>query len=191
MMTTKFRASYSVLNTWVSGDWQRAIKMYFKLEKFITPAMAEGSKYHEGWEKEIAETKCLPSIFGMKPLKKPSPELKLVVELAEWLDLVGVIDCWDQKTGVIYEFKTGKKSSESYASDMQVGVYALLMTAYGSKPQKAEIHHYDQYTRKVDMSIVWLSDILIDKALNWVATIGSEMHNYLVENKLYEKFKRQ
>lgn len=185
-MTPKFRASYTVLNTWYSGDWERAIKQYFKLDKFITPAMADGKRYHEMWEMETSETKALPMTFGGKKLTNPKPEYKTVVELEPWLDLVGVIDCLDENT--IHEYKTGKTTSEVYAGSMQPSVYGLLATFDDKFVDRAVIHHFDQYSKTVDMSIVWLTDKKLDYAHEWVLGLGSEMHNYFLENNLYERF---
>lgn len=185
-MTNKFRASYSVLNTWASGDWERAIKMYFKLEKFTTRAMAEGKEFHEAWEAHINKYKTLPNEFDETVLKDPKPELKLVVQIYDWLELVGVIDCLD--VPAIYEFKTGKTTSEIYAVSKQPAVYGVLATMSGFVVDRAFIYHYDQYKKQTDMSQVWLTDKTLQMGINWIETLASEMHDYLVENKLYERF---
>lgn len=185
-MSHKFRASFTVLEKWASGDWEGAIKAYFKLDKFTTPAMAEGKRYHELWAKEIEATTTLPAVFGNTKLWQPKAEVKKVVELEPWLDLVGVIDCYDKP--VIYEFKTGKQSSEHYAGSHQCGVYSVLASFGDMYVDRAVIWHYDQYTRKSDMSQVWLTDKLMENSHEWIITQSSEMHNYLNENKLYERF---
>lgn len=182
----KFRASYSILSVWAGGDWERAIKMYFKLEKFTTPAMAEGKRYHEQWEQHIKATKTLPAVFGGAKLQQPETEVKKVVELEPWLDLVGVIDCLDQP--IIYDWKTGKQSSEHYAGTMQPGVYGVLASFAGHYVDRAIIWHYDQYSQKKDVSQVWLTDARLAHAQNWIVTHASDMHHYLTENKLYERF---
>lgn len=186
MNQPKFRASYSVLTQWSSGNWDMAIGMYFKLKKFTTIQMAEGSEFHKNWEQETLKSKCLPAVFGGAKLIAPKCELKLVAQLDEWLELVGVIDCMDAPT--IYEFKTGKTSSEIYANGVQPAVYGVLSTMSGYVVDKAEVHHYDQYTKKVDMSIVWLTKKHLEDAYNWVYSLSSEMHAYFLENDLYNKY---
>lgn len=185
-MTNKFRASYSILSAWASGDWERAVKMYFKLETFTSPAMEEGKRFHEQWAKYIEENKSTPPELGGIKLLNPTPEIKKTVNIHDWLDLVGVIDCYDKP--IIYEWKTGKQSSESHASSPQAGVYGVLATLAGFYADKAEIYHYDQHLKKSDMSIVWLTDKVLKDSLNWVETLSSEMHNFLLENGLYEKY---
>lgn len=185
-MNHKFRASYSILSTWASGDWEKAIKMYFRLETFTSPAMEEGKKYHQEWAEYILKNKTTPPELGTIKLNDPTPEIKITVNIHDWLDLVGVIDCYDKPA--IYEWKTGKSSSESHASSPQAGVYGVLATLHGLYADRAEIYHYDQYTKKSDRSIVWLTDQVLKDSLNWVETLASEMHNYLLENKLYEKY---
>ena len=186
MSNNKFRASFSVLSLWASGNWEMAVKQYFKLEKFLTPQMAEGRDWHEKWAKHIAETKTMPIEFGGAKLKSPIAEQKTVVNIDTWLDLVGIIDCYDNPT--VYEWKTGKQTSESYAGTMQGGIYAMLATLSGKYVEKIEIHHYDQYSKKSDMSIIWVTPELMEKAHNWVVTLSAEIHTYFTENGLYDRF---
>jgi hypothetical protein len=186
MNLNKFRASYSVLSAWNAGSYERAVGMYFKMADFTTDAMEEGRDFHEKWEREIITTKCLPSCFGSKKLLDPKTELKLVVQLAEWLELVGKIDCIDSPT--IHEFKTGKTTSEVYANGLQLPIYGVLASLGGLDASKGEIHHLDQSRGIVDVSTVWLTKRVKEDAFNWVVTNASEMQNYLLENNLYEKF---
>ncbi len=95
-----------------------------------------------------------------------------------------MIDCYDEETKTIYDWKTGATQSDSYASGMQPKVYQILIP----EAVKAEIHHYDQHARTTDMSIVHLTKQTLEEAVNWVVTLSAEMHDYLTENKLYERF---
>ena len=112
-------------------------------------------------------------------------ELKLTVNLYPWLDLVGVIDCYDRPT--IYEFKTGNRSAAKHANDFQVAVYGVLATLSDLHVERAEIHRYNQYTNKADMSVVWLTDRLLRDGINWIETFGRNV-SILVEKRLYERF---
>lgn len=185
-MNNKFRASFSILKMWESGAWDKAIEAYFKMSQFTTRSMEEGKEYHEGWQKETNRTQCLPSVFGAKKLTSPKTELKLVVALADWLDLVGVIDCLDGD--VIYEYKTGKTNSEIYLNSVQPAVYGVLAVYSGFVVKKAEIYHFDQHSKKMDMSIVWLTDRVIDDAYEWIFSVSSEMYAYFNENDLFNRF---
>ncbi len=182
----KFRASYSVLSLWQSGRWEDAINAYFKLEEFATPQMEAGKSLHAEWEKETTATNCLPAIFGGQKLTKPQSELKLVVELEPWLDLVGVIDCYDSPD--VHEFKSGVKSSQQYANDKQIGVYAVICILSDMPAKRLFIHHWNQYTKQADTSMVWVTEQLLKDTVAWVETTASEMHNYFIENQLYERF---
>lgn len=178
----KFRASFSVLSQWDSGNTDRAVEMYFKLKSFTTRSMAEGKEWHEKWEQEVKKSKCLPMIFGGYPLNKPQTELKIVRQLDTWLKLVGKLDLVDGKT--IWDYKTGVTPSERYANSWQPRVYQLLYPS----ANRAVILHYNQINKKVDTSIVHLTDKSLEKVINWTVTLASEMHNYLTENHLYERF---
>lgn len=185
-MVNKFRASYTVLDQWASGNWEQAIKTYFKLEKFVTPAMQDGREWHEKWAKYITENKKLPIEFGGKELIAPIAEQKTVVQLEDWLELVGIIDCYDKP--IIYEWKTGKQSSEVYAGSMQGGIYAMLGTMSKKYVEKVEIHHYDQYRKTSEMSIVWVTPTLLEDTYNWIVTLAAEMHTYFEKENLYGRF---
>lgn len=185
----KFRASWTVLSNWASGNWERAIKEYFKLEKFATPSMVEGREYHKKWSEYIKKMKKLPPEFGEKELRNPISEEKKVVQLAPWLEFVFVIDLLDEPT--LYEFKTGKRSSENYASSMQMPIYAVGATYSGFLVQKAIIYRYDQYLKKTDMSFLWITDKVLADAHNWIITLAGEMQNYFLVNHLYDKFKNR
>lgn len=182
----KFRASYSVLNTWHGGNYEMAVKMYFHLEQFTTPAMADGIRYHKLWASYIDKNKQMPVEFGGESLLEPRTELKKVITLAPWLDLVGVIDCFD--TSTIYEFKTGKTSSQDYANSKQPIVYQVLM--HELKPNKAIVHRYDQHKKKSDMSIVHLTETSFRHGVKWIVENAKEMHAYLTDQGLYERFAR-
>jgi hypothetical protein len=181
-----FRASYSILNMWKSGNWEMAVKAYFKMESFTSEQMADGKIWHDKWRAETEATLCLPEIFGGKKLRKPLVEQKYVVNLHPWLNLVGVIDCLDAPT--IYEYKTGKESSESYANSRQIGVYGVLATYAGHYVDRAEIYRYDQYKKQSDMSVVWITEKLLNDSFNWIDTLSSEMHDYFLQNNLYNRF---
>lgn len=182
----KFRASFTVLNAWQSGNWERAIKYYFKLEEFTTPEMLQGRELHKKWADETKKTKCLPEVFGGQKLQNPIVEQKVVVELEPWLDFVFIIDCLDAP--VLHEYKSGKSSSESYAGSWQTGAYAVGAVSAGFYVDRAEVHHYDQYMKVSDMSILHITDKVLEDSYNWIITISSEMHNYFIVNGLYRQY---
>lgn len=192
MSNHRFRASFTVMNLWAQGNWDRAIKTYFKLEKFTTPAMADGQLWHEKWKSETRETGCLPKVFGGAKLANPIVEDKQVVPLSDWLDLVFIIDCLDAPT--IHEYKTGTTASSVYANSMQMPLYALGAMTLGHYVDKGIIYRMNQHKKKkdgnydVEVSTVWLTDAMVDKAQNWMLTIASEMHNYFTTNDLYVRF---
>jgi len=186
-MQPKLRASYTLLDMWAKGDWQGAINYYFKIKAFVTPAMVDGRNWHTKWEHEVEHTKALPAIFTpKKTFNNPLTEVKIEVDLAPWLQVVGKLDVLDAPT--VVEFKTGKQDSEHYTSTYQLPFYAMICAYKGVYVDRGEIYHYDQYTKKVDMSIVWITDEQLANVKNWLETLGSEIHNYFVTNKLYERY---
>lgn len=184
-MNNKFRASYSVLRLWEQGRWQEAIKMYFKLDRYTTEQMAEGKKYHEEWKAETELTNCLPAIFNGQKLIEPIIEQKMTVQVYDWLDLVGIIDCYDKGTATIYEYKTGISNSQEYARTAQISLYGVLALVAKLPVEKAEIHHFNQYDKTADMFMVWMTEAVIKYGFEWLNTHASDMHNYLTSNDLY------
>jgi hypothetical protein len=75
-----------------------------------------------------------------------------------------------------------------YANDWQVAIYAVGATMSGHYIKLAEIYHYDQYIKRMDMSPVWITDKLLNNTYERIITTASEMHNYFEENGLYNKF---
>jgi hypothetical protein len=185
-MSYKFRASYSTLSTWARGDIDRAVEGYFKLATFTTPQMEAGKKFHKEWELEIKETGCMPKVFGGKQIKLPhKTERKIVRQITDWMELVGVIDL-DINSKLLIDFKTGKTPSGAYTQSFQHKLYQILRpTAH-----RFEYHHYDQYKKTSDVSIIYLTDQTMDEGLNYLLTYGAEMHSYLIENRLYERYSK-
>lgn len=185
----KFRASFSILNSWSKGYAQDAIDMYFKLPRESNKFMEEGIKFHKSWEDYINKYKRLhPQLSSTsKGLKEPKCELKLEMPINDHIEFVGVIDCLDLHT--IYEFKSGTKPSSEYANSNQADLYSMLAKYHGYDTDKAMYLHYDQYLKETDSAMVWLTDKRRQLALDWLIEKAEEMHGYLLKNGLYEKYK--
>jgi len=191
MTTPRIKVSYTILNAWAQGRHEDAIKYFFKLDVTQTPAMKEGSDYHKRWEQEIQMTNRLPEVFGGKQLIKPSPEQYIKVDINDWLILSGKIDCYDKPT--IYEFKTSRQTSEDIVRSKQPGVYAVLSTLNKQYVDRCEIYCYNQHLKNDNksMSIVYLTDKVLEDALNWIETLAGDMRSYLEQNKLFEKYSQK
>lgn len=182
----KFRASFTTLNLWQQGRYQDAVACYFHLPTYKSPEMVDGSDWHKRWSQHINDTHTMPIEFGSAKLTNPITEVKKVVSVADWLDLAFIADLVDGST--IYEFKTGSTPSQSYLTSNQIGVYAVGLTLDKHFINRGEIHHYNQYSKKADCSYLWITDELLKDSLNWIETLASEMHQYLLTNNLYERF---
>lgn len=188
MNNHKLRASYTYLNLWASGNWEEAIKAYFKIDKYVSRAMAEGLDYHEEWQAHIEKTKTLPAVFGSIPLNAPVCEDKIVIPVYDWLDLVVKPDCIDLP--IIHEFKTGVSESSDYARTYQPATYAIGMVLLKRPVKYVDIHQYNQYSKKATYSRVVVTERLIKDGLNFIETVGSEMHTYFMEQGLYDRYAR-
>ncbi|HWY36193.1 MAG TPA: PD-(D/E)XK nuclease family protein, partial [Nitrosopumilaceae archaeon] len=133
----------------------------------------------------------LPAVFGAKPLINPIPEQYIKVDVNDWLILSGKIDCYDKPT--IYEWKTGRANSEEIARTKQPAVYAVLATLNGMYADRAEIHCFNQHLANDNksMSIVKITDQVLEEGLNWIVTIAGDMRNYIEQNKLFDKYSQK
>ena len=182
-----FRSSYTMLHIWQSGDWEHFVKSYFHLgEQLTTREMSEGKEFHSQWQKEIEETKCLPKLFGGTQLKDPKCEVKKLVKLEDWLEFVFIADMVDGSD--IHEFKTGVSSSSDWVKTNQIACYGVGMTFDKHFVDRGFVHHWDQYNKRYDMSMIWLTDKVLQETQNWIETLSSEAYDYLLTNKLYERF---
>jgi len=177
----KFRASYSVLSTWETGDWQRAIDQYLRLDKLTTPQMEYGKRLHNEWEKHIKSNKSLPEVFGRTKLVDPKTETKLEIHVADWLDFVCIPDMVDGST--LYEFKTGANDANYWSNTWQTPIYAYALLANKTPVSTAKIYAYNQYSQKPTMALVFLEPNAMQDALNKMWTLASEMWDYIQQNK--------
>lgn len=195
MTQNKFRASFTVCNLWYQKKIDDAIKAYFKIDTFIPKEWIIGKEYHELWQKHIERTGKLPDELGGNQLKNAMCEEKIVIdgkeisEFAEFMEVVFVPDCVDMGDLVIQEFKTGVASSSGYARGWQGILYGYLMHVKGFPIKKVRIIHYNQYTKETEVSVVWITNKTNMMAKEWLITMASDMHAYLMENDLYSKFK--
>jgi hypothetical protein len=182
----KLRASYTYLHLWSSGQWEEAIKAYFKIDKYVSREMAEGLDYHKEWEEHIKKTKTMPAVFGGEKMSNPVCEGKLVIPVYDWLDLVVIPDCIDLP--VIKEFKTGISESSDYARTYQPAIYAIGMVLLKRPVRYVDIHQYNQYSKKATFSRVVVTEKLLKDGLNFIETVGGEMHTYFMEQGLYDRY---
>jgi hypothetical protein len=182
----KLRASFTYLNLWSQGNWEMAIKAYFKLDKYITREMAEGSDYHDQWRDYIQANKKLPEVFGSLPLPNPQCEGKTVIPVYNWLDLVIQPDCVDGQT--IYEFKAGTAESDEYARSWQPAVYAVGLVLLKQPVKYVDIYAYNQYSKRTTYSRVVITKKLLIDGKNWIETVGADMYDYFSKENLWERY---
>lgn len=171
---------------WKTGNWQGAIEAYFKLERYITRGMADGRDLHEEWETHVRDTKTLPIVFGGAKLNNPIPEKKYEIPMYDWMTLVFKPDCVDSPD--LHEFKSGTGSATEYAESLQLPVYAVGLTMADIYVKQGHVHLYNQHSKRSEYASVWITDSLLKKGLNFIQTVGGEMHEYFTKNGLYERF---
>lgn len=184
-----FRASYSILNSWNKGYAQDAIDMYFKLPREPNKYMEDGIKHHTMWQNHIIKHKELHPQLTIIPkkLKYPECEMKLTMPITDDIEFVGMIDCLDEPT--LYEFKTGVKTANEYASTHQGILYGMLATYHGLSVDKIIYIHFNQYLKETDSAMVWLTSKAVDESKQWLIDTASEMNDYLKTNGYYDKYK--
>lgn len=172
-MTKIYRFSFSVLYPWSNGQYEEALNRYLKIGEIETPQMREGKLLHEQWRTETEKTGKLPTVFGDVELQNPECEVKMECMIDEWIQFVGVIDLLEKHR--ITDYKTGNSNSLSYISTPQLRCYQLLCVENGYVPTEAYIRHWNQYTKTVTNSKMYLSQYTLENARDWIITYASEM----------------
>lgn len=183
----QIRLSYSIINSWLQGDFDRALGMLFYKPIEPTPAMIEGRKLHEEWEAEGRKTGRMPEVFG--PVKLINPlferETKRERQLNDWLTVAGRLDTLEDDGKLGKDYKTGTTPATTYANGKQHKVYKVLYPLM----ERFEYHCFNQYLPKdhpdkVTMSIVHLSDTMLEEGVEIILTVGSDIRAYLENNGL-------
>lgn len=139
-----------------------------------TPQQEKGIESHKKWEEIIKEKKEL--VLGKTHLlfKNPKTELKINVSYNEFINLSGIIDCYDSP--LAFDWKTGATSAFESAGKEQLPMYFLMLELIGEEPQGGYIVHYDDATNESSPVFVPNTKRKIESAMNFVDTIGSEMY---------------
>jgi len=181
-----FRASYSILKLWDTGQKSEAIKSYFKLSRFVTKEMEDGINYHKQWEDEIKRTKCLPKIFGSRQLIDPQVEMKLEMPITDWCEFVFKPDLVDGFR--LTDFKTGTKEIGYYVDDYQLPVYALFLAKKGINVDRGVIRKYNQYEKTVETGFTWFTPAKLAEAKKWLIKNITEMSDHFEAEGLFDKY---
>jgi len=174
-----FRCSFSILDPWSKGNYDEALRRYWRVEIQPTQAMIDGKLLHERWQSETQATGCLPKVFGGTKLVKPETERKMDCVIDDWIQFVGVIDLIDENE--IYEYKTGRAGASAYASSWQFRCYQLLGELNGYKPHTAHVLFYNQHIQKVERGKIYLQNS--KPAEEWIRTFASEMKSAIDETE--------
>jgi len=180
----KLKISSSIITMWLQGRQSEAIEALMGVWHEPNEFMKFGIQMHEEWEKEVIETQSLPTVFGGKPLIKPQTEVYKKIEVLDWLWLSGITDLIYGENGeYIVDYKTGKGTAVSYTGSIQSGCYAVL------HPNAVKFTYmcFNQYSDKVTMANVLLSDGYRQTALDKIVSVGVDIRNTL-ENMGYEGF---
>lgn len=175
-----FRCSFSILDPWSKGDYDEALKRYWRVEIQPTQSMIEGKQLHQKWQDEVEKTKKLPKIFGGEKLLSPKTELKLESMLEPWLQFVGVIDLMDDTK--IWDYKSGKTSISNYASSHQIPCYQVLLDSLGIKVDEGYYLHYNQHNKTIEKSKRYLTNKTLENGKEFIITFASEMYSALQES---------
>lgn len=174
-----FRISYSILQPWSVGNYDEAIRRFYRAESEPTQAMIEGTVLHQQWAAETQATKALPRLFGGTELTKPEVESKMSCLIDGWIELVGVVDLIESPERFT-EYKTGSGNASKIAGTMQVPLYHYLLFQNGyTQIKEAYIRHFNQYEQKVTAGKLYLSKQTRYQAEEWVRTFASEMKSAL------------
>lgn len=181
------KLSYSILNQWKMNRYEDAIASYLGKPFPATPAMELGKLYDLKWNKYIEDTKTLPAELGGGELTNPTVQRKFQVVIPFSDDyqilLRGVMDLLEDD--VITDYKCGRTEAISYVDTSQLDYYSI----FKPKIPTGRYLCYNPYTDSLTVGIKYLNDSVRDNAINEILTMGGEMLDYLLANKLFIDYK--
>lgn len=173
----KIRISFTLLSLWDRKEYDQVADYYSKKRTFTTDAMELGQAYDTLVNATVNKTGKLPPDFGGLQLNKPITQLKLEANLDDEIEIVGMPDVLDAPT--LIEIKTGVTNSMTYIKSMQIGMYALLCELNNIKIDKAIVIRHDQYQKKTDWSMRWITPELIKQTKVQIYSKEPEIREFL------------
>ena len=166
------------MEAWRRGDINRALDMYYHRNQIEpTPQMLAGKELHEKMEKHIIKHRQFPDwVSETIKLHDPLTEKVYVADYNEKFLLKGILDVIDNK--VIYDLKTGLADSLKYTKEYQIPIYFLLCELMEIEVDRAILIHHNQYTGVNDLAMVWNGKRQIERARNYIDSIGSDVLLY-------------
>lgn len=181
------RVSFSILDPWSKGNYEEALRRYWREEIEPTQAMIDGKALHEQWRMETEKTQSLPKVFGGNKLEIPEVERKMTCMIDGWIEFVGVIDIIESDF-VFSDYKTGNSSASRYSNTFQIPCYHKLLHENGyTRMKEAYIRHYNQHKDSVTVGKLYLSDKTMEKGEEFIRTFASEMKSSIEESEYKNK----
>jgi len=144
--------------------------------------MAFGIDFHQKLEYAISNHKRI--LLGKSKFEFDNPETEKIVVSSynELFDLKGILDCYDKPT--LFEFKSGIISSTDYSNSYQIPFYFLICEILGIEVKSAYLIHYNQHNKNTDWVKIWNGKQQIEKAKNYIDSIGPEIYEYFTNNNI-------
>jgi hypothetical protein len=160
------RVSYSTLKKVVDGDLEGAYQSLMGIEGIVSEKMLEGKNLH----KRIEEKKLILLPASDKLLFEHKVEMKLERDLV----LVGVIDLYDQKNQIIYDWKYTSRKIVEY-DEMQLLVYSILVP----EARLGVLVKIDKEPKVKEMYGKELNDRTRKKATEWIIRNSNILKEYI------------
>jgi hypothetical protein len=172
----KLRVSYSLLNAWKKGKIEEAVNLYLHKQKDTTPQQQYGLDFEDKVCKRAEDTTILTVGKTNFQLFKPEFQKELTVSYSDLVDIKGRFDIFDKK--VLYELKTGIKTSAEYSNEKQVPLYFFICKLAQIPVNQAFILRYDQYNNKDDFTLIWNNDEICNRGKNFVDSLVPDIYDY-------------
>lgn len=155
-MKPTLRLSNTLIRFYTHNDVDSLIQYYLGSSTPVTPQMKEGRDFDDKNNTLIASSKvCIPEFNGFRLGENSTAQLKIEATIPKDLcdiRLVGVLDAYDETNEILYEFKTGLRSSAEYIRDHQIGIYALLLASIRKPIRCIRVARFNQYMNQTDWS---------------------------------------
>ena len=185
------KLSYSILDAWARGDYERAVSYYLGDPIPPTDAMKLGAMKHKQWERHTKSFGTLHDDFDGGKLQRPITEKKYekIIPLSDDYRILirGVVDLEhiEDNVVVIEDYKCGKTPASDYVDGFQLSYYKLLRP----RAERGVYRCFNPYTEEVTKGIRFLDERDAREALEHIITHGGEMIQYLESQRLVRDYR--
>lgn len=177
----KIRLSYTLIDTWLKGDKDKAIEVYLHIPRPTSAAMERGTMFDKYTKGYVVENKALPPELGGKKMVQPVAPFAMSASYNDLIDLKGEVDVWNSEEFIEVKCAEAMDSAQ-YLSTLQLPFYFLMAElSFNKVVQYGTVYRFDPAHKKYDTSTLYKTPRVIQKMKDVIDKVGPEMHTYFTD----------